>query len=552
MVLLLSISLLSAIPIVGAEASRTIYVVTNTNSTGAGSLRQAILDANGHSGYDYIYFDIPTTDPGYDSVLGVWFIDLTIVLPMLEDLDGLGIYGSTQPGTHPYLPGVILRGTSLPPGSDIFIIRNGSNTINGLGIFNSQGDGIEVDSDTNVIEYNQIFISERYGINLVADALKNYAHDNHICGQKLDGIHLADTSVNTISYNLIGLQPDYLPSVPVTVGNGISLSGCEINSISNNTIGSNGGHGISLSSSDDNLIELNTIGLNVDKDEERGNGNHGIYITGSKGNMIYDNWISGNLSDGIRLEGSLTSGTKIERNKIGTSMHGSAPNHHHGIGIYNGAHDNYVGRIDNLSYYNVIAYNQWSGIVVVNESFLDVGYNFIGTNNIYYNQFFGVHIRNSKGNQIILNKISGNGMAEGNAGVRIENDTGFPDVADLNLIEYNGIDNNAGLGIQLVGDANANILPPTLSSASCFQVEGSAACGGCFVQIFSDYQDEGRVYEDTVTTDSSGNFEWTGLLTGPNVTATLIDTAGNSSQFSTPIYNACLFSHFYYIPMISR
>src|SRR3954447_15983623 len=35
------------------------YPVTNTNDSGAGSLRQAIIDANGHSGPDNISFNIP-------------------------------------------------------------------------------------------------------------------------------------------------------------------------------------------------------------------------------------------------------------------------------------------------------------------------------------------------------------------------------------------------------------------------------------------------------------------------------------------------------------
>ena len=41
------------------------YTVTNTNNSGAGSLRQAILDANGTAQPDTIIFNIPTTDPGW-------------------------------------------------------------------------------------------------------------------------------------------------------------------------------------------------------------------------------------------------------------------------------------------------------------------------------------------------------------------------------------------------------------------------------------------------------------------------------------------------------
>ncbi len=37
------------------------FTVTNTNDTGTGSFRQAITDANNHSGLDTIAFDIPGT-----------------------------------------------------------------------------------------------------------------------------------------------------------------------------------------------------------------------------------------------------------------------------------------------------------------------------------------------------------------------------------------------------------------------------------------------------------------------------------------------------------
>ena len=41
----------------------TTFVVSNTNDSGAGSLRQAILDANGSIGTDDIAFNIPGAGP---------------------------------------------------------------------------------------------------------------------------------------------------------------------------------------------------------------------------------------------------------------------------------------------------------------------------------------------------------------------------------------------------------------------------------------------------------------------------------------------------------
>jgi len=39
------------------------YTVTNTNDSGTGSLRQAILDANANAGLDNITFNIPGSGP---------------------------------------------------------------------------------------------------------------------------------------------------------------------------------------------------------------------------------------------------------------------------------------------------------------------------------------------------------------------------------------------------------------------------------------------------------------------------------------------------------
>jgi len=43
----------------GSVASAAIFTVTNVNNDGAGSLRQAILDANATPGLDTINFNIP-------------------------------------------------------------------------------------------------------------------------------------------------------------------------------------------------------------------------------------------------------------------------------------------------------------------------------------------------------------------------------------------------------------------------------------------------------------------------------------------------------------
>jgi len=74
-----------------ALGSAATFTVTNTSDSGAGSLRQAILDANGAGGADTIAFAIPGA--------GVHMIVLGSALPFVTD--AVTIDGYTQPGSSP-------------------------------------------------------------------------------------------------------------------------------------------------------------------------------------------------------------------------------------------------------------------------------------------------------------------------------------------------------------------------------------------------------------------------------------------------------------------
>ena len=77
--------------ILSGVAQASTFVVTNTNSSGAGTLAQAILDANGSAGPDVITFNIPGS--------GVHTISPTNQLPPLTDPVTIDRY--TQPGASP-------------------------------------------------------------------------------------------------------------------------------------------------------------------------------------------------------------------------------------------------------------------------------------------------------------------------------------------------------------------------------------------------------------------------------------------------------------------
>jgi hypothetical protein len=118
------------------------FTVTNTNDAGAGSLRQAILDANATPGPDLIAFNIAGSN---------LTIKLTTPLPILTRT--VMIDGTTQPG-FAGKPLVVLSGVEGGGGLELI---GGSNVIRGLVINNSPAAHIAlVTNGNNIIEGNFI------------------------------------------------------------------------------------------------------------------------------------------------------------------------------------------------------------------------------------------------------------------------------------------------------------------------------------------------------------------------------------------------------------
>src|SRR5437868_13649817 len=82
---------LCALSALRAPLAAATFTVINTNDSGAGSLRQAILDANANAGADTIAFAIPGP--------GVHTISPATALPMMTE--AVVLDGYTQPGASP-------------------------------------------------------------------------------------------------------------------------------------------------------------------------------------------------------------------------------------------------------------------------------------------------------------------------------------------------------------------------------------------------------------------------------------------------------------------
>src|SRR5208337_361789 len=89
------------------------YVVNNTNDSGGGSLRQAIINADGDSSPDDIVFNIPaavnTPDglqdvpvPGFDPGTQTWRIKLASPLPAITNTVSIDGYSQAHDGGVPY------------------------------------------------------------------------------------------------------------------------------------------------------------------------------------------------------------------------------------------------------------------------------------------------------------------------------------------------------------------------------------------------------------------------------------------------------------------
>ena len=316
------------------------YTVTNTNDSGAGSLRQAILDANANGGADTIDFNIAASDMGHyyyvdDGIAGQvslgnittttaatdtvlvnpdvdfaksWYsIQLTTSLPTIVDV--VTIDASSQSGFSG-TPIIELNAGSMT-GENVFTLEAGSSEVRGFVInrANIGEDAIEIEfGGGNTIAGNYIGTDVSGSIARGNDWGLNVKSDNNTIG----GTTAADR--NVISGNL------------------------------------NAGLYIYTSSATNNVVSGNYIGLDATGSDVLGNGGRGVWIwDNAADNHIggtaagAGNVISGNSDDGIFLQ--QTTGNVIQGNFIGTDATGMVDlgNSDRGVQLESGSHNNTIG-----------------------------------------------------------------------------------------------------------------------------------------------------------------------------------------------------------------
>jgi uncharacterized repeat protein (TIGR01451 family) len=244
------------------------FQVTNTADSGAGSLRQAILDANGNAGVDTINFNIAGPAP----------YTITLLSPLPAITESITINGTSQPG-FAGTPVVELNGLNAGA-ADGLTVNAASCAVRGLVINRFSGNGMVINSNANIIEGNYIGTntSGSFALANIQDGVfitggtnntvggTTAAARNLLSGNR-NGIQIAAGSGAQVRGNFIGTNSSGAGSVGNSV-NGVLIDGSSGNAIgafgsaSSNTIAFNGGSGVAVAAGIGNSILSNSIFLN--------------------------------------------------------------------------------------------------------------------------------------------------------------------------------------------------------------------------------------------------------------------------------------------------
>jgi hypothetical protein len=182
-----------------ARALLATFTVSNTNDSGAGSLRQALLDANGSAGLDTIAFTIPAGQT----------INLASPLPAITDPISL-----TAPS------GTRLNGTGAGPSANGLMIDSSGSTVRGLTVSGFSGDGIRINGSNNVIGGTAVGQRNAITGNAGAGVYVAAGTGNSIRGNSIDangglGIDLAPAGVTPNDPHDTDSGPNNLQNFPL-------------------------------------------------------------------------------------------------------------------------------------------------------------------------------------------------------------------------------------------------------------------------------------------------------------------------------------------------
>jgi uncharacterized protein (TIGR03437 family) len=563
-------------------APQAVFTVTNTNDSGAGSLRQAIADANNSPGADNIVFRIG----GGGQAL------IMAASPYPSITEAVTIDGTTQPG-FAGAPLIGLSGYGL-------VILGGNSVVRGLSTYDCNGIYIETGGN-NIIEGNYIGTTPDgiSGTSLETGGVTLYSGNNRVGGttaaarnilsSTYRGVLLATKAAanNLIQGNYIGLDVTgakaigRFDNIGIDPGNAVGTVIGGTTAGAGNVISGGQKHGIHLLSEPRGTrIQGNLFGLNAAGTAAVPNYLSGIYLQNGPDTLIGGttpaarNVVSGHQLFGLEIYGNDTSNVQVQGNYVGTDITGlrALGNQSGGIafgGVRGGLIGGTVSGARNVVVCNASS-SFFSGVGISLVNFLDnvqVQGNYIGTNAtgtaplgtnntgiavdgprgmriggteagagnlITNNQFKGIAVLRStgisiRGNQIFSNGLSGIDLGDsGEDGVSL-NDPSDGDMGPNQLQNYPLL-----TGVTSTG--NATTIKGLLNSApnAAFTLDFYANDARK-----PDGTGEGQRYlgAGNVMTDAQGNAGFTLTLPATvgdtsHITATATDAAGNTSEFS--------------------
>jgi len=573
--------------LISPAAAATTFIVFNTNDGGAGSLRQAIVNANSSPGVDTINFNLPAG--------GVQTISPGSALPTITDpviIDGYSQIGSSQntqaEGDNANLL-VEIDGTNVGPADPCLTINGGGSTVRGL-IINRCRVGIRLDTaGGNTIQGNffgtdptgtirranvtsvHITNSPTNTIGGNTPAARNLISGNN-SGQGIL-IQFSLSTGNVVSGNLIGTNA--AGNAALNNSMGVSISDAPGNTIGGTTpglrnviSGNSTGISISLSGSTGNVVAGNFIGTNPAGSAAVPNST-GVSISAPSNTIggttvAARNIISGNSGTGISLTTGAQTNT-VQGNYIGVDTAGAAALlNGRGVLIQIGATNNLIGGTVPAAR-NIISGNGF-GVFFATTSGVNnrVEGNFIGTNaagtagipnqggidyatgssnitggtaagagNIIAFNNVGVFVDTpASGNPILSNLIfsNGQGIDLGQDGSATSNDPGDADTGANNLQNYPTVTSAISTGGNTNVGGTLNSTPNT-----SFRIELFA---NSVVDRLGFGQGETLIGSTTVTTDGTGITSFvvnTGstIPSGQFITATATNNSTNdTSEFS--------------------
>lgn len=538
------------------EGSLATFTVINTDDSGIGSLRQAIIDANASlNGLtpDVISFSFTSLDT-FPDLNGIPIIVLDSALPdITEAVEITALYFDFDGVIY---PSVILAGFDPFDLSPTQVVGNG---------FTLSSD-LDSTSAGSTIAGLSIVGFDGYGI--VADNI----------GDPFTDDNLSNDVTTSIYATWIGLAPDIDVTVPtlgvfddsglpLSFGNtagGILLENSASVHMYANTIGSNNGHGIHIRGAleDDNNATTNLVGFNlIGVDGLEGaqpNAGDGVLLENAHDNVVggvvsgggvfpefpsievFGNQIIGNAGNGVSIIGEFSEKNTVAANTI-------SGNKFNGVDVRDTVSSNNIGATaiaeqflseQDLDTSTLLteARNVISGHIH-GVSFINAQSVQLAGNDILNNATHGVSITGGSSSNIIgigdEFLPGGDNFIDGNGGTGIDI-TG----SDFNLMMNNKISNGTRDGIR-IRDGSFNSIGFALDEMGNLVVSGNAILGNGRngVSIIGETSTGNTVFGNTIT----GNGD-SGVRLGVDATGNYIGAGALQHQSFSPIADPSIYT----------